>query len=554
MTEKLKEDAYRYAIKNAFLHDGKADAGAVVGKIAALEKEIDLKKAMPFIIEAVKKVNAMSLREIKKEFEKFEAIGYELKPQEKKEGLPELDWAKKEKVVTRFAPNPNGPFHLGSARAAILSYEYAEKYGGKFILRFDDTDPKVKQPIPNAEELFKEDLKWLGITPAETYFASERLQIYYDFMQKLIEKGGAYVCHCNPEEWRKKITKGEACPCREKPAKEQLKEFEKMLKNELKEGQAVLRVKTDLKHKDPSVRDWWAAKIVDNPIHTNPEAAKQHVWPSYNFASAIDDHELGVTLIIRGQEHAQNQTKQEFLYKYFGWKYPHTIHFGRVMLEGVVLSTSKIKEGIEKGEFIGWDDPRLGTIRAFRRRGFTPKALKQAILEVGIKSSDTTIEMKNLVALNKEVLKGFSKLTFIQEPIRLDVTGTPRKEVEIDLKHFVLKEGIQQFVVSKKDFEKIDVGNVFRLRNAYNVKLTDKGEYGLQGNFVGDTKTEPIVHWLVKAKDVEVMMPDASKVLGVTEEAIAAHKVGEHLEFEKFGFVRIDEVGGKTVKVWFTHR
>ena len=157
----LEKDAYRYAIKNAYLHEGKADLGALIGKMKALDKDLDLKKAMPILQQTIKKVNSMGIAEIGKEYENFQD-SYELKPQEKKEGLPDLDWTEKEKVVTRFAPNPNAPFHLGNARAAYMSYAFAEKYNGKFILRFEDTDPKVKKSIANAEEIFKDDLKWLG--------------------------------------------------------------------------------------------------------------------------------------------------------------------------------------------------------------------------------------------------------------------------------------------------------------------------------------------------------------------------------------------------------
>jgi glutamyl-tRNA synthetase len=354
----LEEDIYRYAIKNAFQHDGKANVGAVVGKVIALHPEVDVKKVMPDIQATVQKVNALTPSKIEEEYNKF-AQSYELKPQEKKEGLPDLDWAKDEEVVTRYAPNPNGPFHLGNARAAILSYEFAKKYKGKFLLRFEDTDPQVKKPIENAEELFNEDLKWLGLSFDELFFQSDRLEIYYSHIKQLIDMEKAYICTCNVEEWRELIKEKKGCPCREEGKEENMERFKKMLKHDFKHGEAVVRLKTDLNHPDPSIRDFWLARVVDNPEH--PRAGSKHfVWPAYNLASGIDDHLMGVTLILRGQEHAQNEEKQRFMYGYFGWKYPHTIHFGRVKLQDMVLSTSKIAEGIEKGDFSGWDDPKLG--------------------------------------------------------------------------------------------------------------------------------------------------------------------------------------------------
>lgn len=545
----LEKDAFRYAIKNAFLHNGKADAGAVIGKLKALDKNIDLKTAVPKIIEQVKKVNSMEFGEIEKEYDFFKD-GYELKPKEKAQGLPELEWAKKEKVVTRFAPNPNGPFHLGNARAAILSQEYAKKYGGKFFLRFDDTDPKVKKPIENAKEIYLEDLNWLECPPDKIFFASDRLTIYHNFMKKAIEKGKAYVCTCESEKWKSLVTKKTACPCREKKPAEQMELFEKMLSNKLKEGSAVLRIKTNLDHADPSVRDWWAAKIVDVPVHPNKKTSSVHVWPSYNFSSAIDDHELGVTLIIRGQEHEQNKTKQEFLYKYFGWTYPHAIHFGRIKLGKTILSTSKIKEGIEKGIYTGWDDPRLGTIRALRRRGFEAQALKTAILDLGIKPSDASIEFARLADLNQTaVQKKAVQAEFLTEVVQFDVQFAPKTSAN----GFELKEGSQSFLVPKKEIDALKENEVFRLKKAYNVRLVEKGELQARAEFVGLQKIDKkIVAWILNGLDVVVLMDDGKKILGITENR--KFKEGEIVYFERFGFVKVETVSPKRIECVFAHK
>lgn len=367
----FEDVAYRYAIKNAFLHDGKADLAAVVGKVIALKKDLDFVSAMPRIKEIVAQVNAMSLDQIREEYEKFSETGYELKPKDKEEGLPPLDWAEKgEALITRFAPNPSSVMHLGHARQVIPTNNYVEKYNGKFLLRFDDTDPKVKRPMPmqEAKTLYLQDLEWLGVKKIDNlFFASDRLERYLEIASKLVEIEKAYVCTCESEKWRELTKNSKACPCRELSLEDQTAKWEKMLSHELKEGQAVLRIKTDLNDKDPSIRDWWLAKIVDNPDHPNPATKGVHVWPSYNLASAVDDHDFGVTLVMRGQEHAQNATKQKWLFDYFGWVYPHTITTGRIKLEGSLMSKSKIKAAIEAGELSGVDDPRVGTIQTLRR-------------------------------------------------------------------------------------------------------------------------------------------------------------------------------------------
>ena len=399
----IAEAALKYAVKNAYEHNGAPNLGAVIGKIKALFPETDIKETAAAAKEAVEKVGKMGKKEIETLFMNYEKEGFELKPREEEKGLPELEWAKNEPVVTRFAPNPNAPFHLGNSRAAILSAEYAKKYKGKFVLRLDDTDPKLKLSIDNAEQVFVEDLKWLGYAPDEIFFASDRLGIYFNYMKELAEKGALYSCNCNSEEWSKNTAKKIACPCREQPKEATMKALLEMKEHTMKEGQAVLRMRTDLQHPDPSVRDWWIARVVDNPTH--PRVKGWHLWPSYNFASAIDDHDLGTTFIIRGQEHSQNKVKQEYLYKYMGWTYPHISHIGRVKLEGAVLSKSQINKGIKEGLYTGYDDPRLGTIRALRRRGFRAETIVETIQELGLKSSDTTVQWKSLAAKNRKYLE-----------------------------------------------------------------------------------------------------------------------------------------------------
>lgn len=560
-----KDAVYRYAIKNAFLHEGKANVNAVVGKIIALSdpsSKPDLRKLMPAIQEIVKQVNGMDFSEIEKEYKKFED-SYELKIPEKKEGLPELEWAEDESVITRYAPNPNGPFHLGNARAALLSYEFAKKYKGRFLLRFEDTDPKIKKPIENAEEIFKEDLHWLKLYEDETFFQSDRLDTYYDIIKQLIENGNAYACNCNVEEWRNLVKNKEACKCRDLNPEENLERFNKMLKNEIKQGEAVVRLKTDLKHADPSVRDYWIARSVDNPQHVR-QKGKYYVWPAYNLASAVDDHLMGVTLIIRGQEHSQNEEKQKYMYKYLEWVYPHSIHIGRIKLADMVLSTSKIKEGIESGKYIGWDDPRLGTIKALRRRGFTPEALRKALLDLGAGTNDTSIALEKLYDLNrKEIDESSERMAFFEDPIELSISFCPEVNTEIPLnsdypdkgiRAISLEKGNHKFYVSKKQLVK--AGNTARIKNLYNVRITSSNDFQAEAEFIGTAKAKyPVLNWILieEGIDAEIVMPDAGKKYGMVDSRILDLKEGKHVYLEKLGYCRLDSKDGKRIVLFFTH-
>jgi glutamyl-tRNA synthetase len=549
----VEEQAYRYAVKNAFQHAGKADVGAVVGKLKALNPETEMKALAMAAKKAVETANALPKNELEADYKKFEAEGYELKPKEKEEGLADLSWAENGKVSTRFAPNPNGPIHLGSSRAAVLSHEYARKYNGRFILRFDDTDPKVKKPIDNAEEIFREDLGWLGCKIDQLFFASDRLPIYESYMEKLLKMGHAYACTCPVEEWRALVRKEKACQCRDLSPEKQMERFNQMRSHKLKEGEVVLRIKTSLSHKDPSIRDWWIAKIVDKPVHPRVSET-QHLWPSYNFASAIDDHELGTTLIIRGQEHAQNETKQMFLYNYFGWEYPHALYTGRVMLEGAVLSTSKIKEGIAKGEYIGWSDPRLGTIAALRRRGFHPEAIRRVIISIGTKPNDTTITWDQLAAENRELIKAEAeKIKALEDPFKLIVESAPAKKIHSEFGDVTLNEGLQGFFVEKSAVEK-SAGTIIRLREAYNVKIKKVSELQAIGEYAGEEKMEPIVPWISEGVEIQVILPTAKKITKIADTRIMSKNVGERVYLDRIGYCIIDKKEEGKATVWLTHR
>ncbi|MFH1544504.1 MAG: glutamate--tRNA ligase [archaeon] len=565
MDEKLKELTYKYAVKNAFEHEGKASMKAVIGKLMALDKGLakNLSKEVKEINEIIERVNSMDGKEIESEFNKF--LGsFELKPAPAREGLGELDWAKEGEINTRFAPNPNGPFHLGNARAALMSYEYSRKYKGKFILRFDDTDPKVKRPIEKPEKIFLEDLGWLGIKVDEVYFASDRIELYYQYMRKILSMNKAYVCSCEKGEWKKKIDEKKGCECRELKAEEQSKRFEKMISNEFKEGEAVLRIKTDLNEADPSLRDWWAAKIMDEPFHPRT-GDKYHVWPSYNFASAIDDHEMNITLIIRGQEHAQNAEKQKYLYSYFGWTYPHAIHTGRIALEGIILSTSETRKGIEEGKYIGWDDPRLGTIKALRRRGFHAKALIEALKEVGVKTNDTTITRKHLIALNKKHIDPIAeRFTFIDDPIRFDVQYIPAMEIERFIhpdypeqgsRVYELKGGTETVIVSKKEIDGVKEGEIVRLRHGFNARIIRKDSMQVFAEYVstGKLKGKPILSWILEETDAMLFMPSTERKYGSIEAEAVKKEKGSFVQLEKTGYGVIDSIERGKVNIWFTH-
>ena len=201
-----------------------------------------------------------------------------------------------------------------------------------------------------------------------------------------------------------------------------------MLNGGYTEGQAVVRVKTELEHPNPAVRDWPALRIIDTKKYPHPRVGSKYiVWPLYNLAAGLDDHLMGMTHIIRGKEHYTNMVRQKYMYKHLGWEYPEAIHYGRLKITGAFLSKSKIVAGIKEGTYAGFDDPRLGTFAALRKRGITPEAIKKMIIDVGIKSNDVTFSWENLYSYNRKILDASSnRYFFVSEPIELKVTQVPK--------------------------------------------------------------------------------------------------------------------------------
>ncbi len=555
--EEIEKTAEKYAIKNAFEHE-KAQIGAVVGKVKALFPEEEMKKIIPIVKETVKKINELEKSELEKKYKKFEEEGWELKQEEKEKTLPELDWLKKgEKIITRVAPCPTGPMHFGHARPAIILDEYVKKYGGEFIIRFDDTDPKIKIPKQGIEEEYIKDFEWLGIKISKIKRQSDNIEKHLKIIEKLLKEGKAYICFCKQEEWRKKIWKSEGCACRTKNPKEQMKDWKKMKNHDLKEGDCVVRIKTDLKDKDSSVRDWWIAKIVDDPKkHPNKKTHKYHVWPSYNLSSAVDDHEMKTNFIVRGQEHRQNEKKQKYLYDYLGWEYAKTKYHGKIASIGdMVLSKSKIKKMMEEEGLERDDDPRLANIKSFRRRGFLPETIRKIILDCGLNPNDSKISSENLSSTNKKFLGEVKQYPFIEEGIQLEIVNCGKGEIN---EYGIIKKiekPIQKFIIDKKETSKIKEGESVRLKEGLNFKLTGKSEYNADGFFVSYGKKDyKTINWITgEGKEARVLMNDGKEKIGLTTKTIEKEKEGKMINFSEIGYVKIEEKNGTTKSI-FAHK
>ncbi len=576
----LRELIRKTALLNAAQHGGKAQAGALIGKIIGERQELKTKakELSALINEVVNEVNSLSAEEQKNIIEKNwpEALKKEKAEEEKR--LPPLPNANKySHIVTRFSPNPDCVLHLGSARAIILSHEYARMYKGKFILRFEDTDPKGKRPVLEFYDKIREDLAWIGCTPDEEYIQSDRMPIYYEYAERLLRDGAAYVCTCIPDEFREASLAKKSCNCRSLPPAEQLERWKRMLDGGYKEGEAVVRVKTDLEHPNPAVRDWPALRIIDPVKYPHPRlGSKYRVWPLYNFSTGLDDHLLGITHIIRGKEHLTNQVRQEYMYRHLGWKYPEAIHYGRLQITGAFLSKSKIVQGVRDGTYTGWDDPRLATFLALRRRGITPEAIRKMIIDVGPKPQDVTLSWENLYAYNRKILDPTSsRYFFVAEPATLKVEHVPKafhaklplhpeKPDEGYREYTVKPEGTDKsvaFWIAKKDVDASEAGAMVRLMELFNVKIEKTKAESAEASFASESYEEArkaksrLIHWIPKGEEFpcQVVMPDATVTEGLAESACKKLKPDTVIQFERFGFVRVDEVAAK-LTAYYAHK
>jgi glutamyl-tRNA synthetase len=574
-TEEIREATLRYAVHNAATHEGEAQPGPVIGRIMAEFPEMrsQAREVNVIVRQVVSKVNSWPHnKQISMLEERWPELLETKKKTEEKKTLPPLENVERfEMVKTRFAPNPDGALHLGSAEPIIFCDEYAKMYDGRFILRYEDTSPDVKTPIAKIYQWIEEDLAWLGVHVDEKYIQSDRLEIYYGYAVKLLKMGSAYVCTCPSQMFRELYMAKEACPCRSNSPEDNLERWNKMLNGTFKKGEAVVRIKTDIDHPNPAVRDWPALRVVEG---THPRKGdKYRVWPLYNFSCAIDDHEMKVSHIIRGKEHEVNTTRQRYISEHLGWEFPEIINIGRLGLEVGVLSKSRIRSGIEEGSFLGWDDPRLGTLRSLRRRGLQPETIREVMIQVGPKPINATLSWDHIASVNRRIIEPRARrFTFVKDPVNLKVTGIAGDHVvrlpsHPDHPEFGSREysvtadkGEAEFIISGDDAEKMRVGGFARLMGLFNIETTQLGSDEIFARFHSKKHQEarkldaPFVHWLMSGIGIQahVVMPDASKAQGIAEEECRSLEEGSMIQFERFGFVRVDSTS--PFMAYYTHR
>ncbi|PSQ37033.1 glutamate--tRNA ligase [Halobacteriales archaeon QS_9_70_65] len=566
LRERVERAAETAALFNALKHDSDAQVDAILGPMmgehpAFREHGDEIPGVVAPVIE---RVNGLSTAE------KRDRLG-ELAPERLAEldadddaddrALPELPNAEAhDEVRMRVAPNPNGPWHLGHARMPAVIGRYKQRYDGWMLCRFDDTDPETKRPDLDAYDAILEAIDYLGFEPDEVARASDRVETYYEHARRLIDAGGAYTCSCGGEEFSALKNDAEPCPHRDKSAATTREEFDAMVAGEYDSGDVVLRVRTDIEHKNPALRDWVAFRMVDTP-HPREAAAEYRCWPMLDFQSGVDDHLFGVTHIIRGIDLQDSAKRQRFVYDHFGWEYPEVVHWGHVQVDAydVALSTSTIKKRIAAGELDGWDDPRAPTLASLRRRGIRGEAIVDAMAELGTSTSNVDLAMSSVYARNRELIDDEADRRFlVRDGVERPLVGGP-DVAEAPLHPDHEDRGVREIPVGEAvRLEPDDMpaaGERVWLKSLGPVRNTgDAFEFTDDDIAVVREGDVDVVHWVPAAASVPLRLrtPDGD-VTGRAEPGLAAQEAGDVVQFERVGYARLDRLDDDTI-AYFAHR
>ena len=396
-------------------------------------------------------------------------------------------------VMTRFPPEPNGYLHIGHAKAILLNYGLAQEYHGKFNLRFDDTNP-TKEKVEFVESI-KEDVLWLGADFEDRlYFASDYFEQMYEAAVTLIKKGKAYVCDLSAEEIREYRgtlkEPGKESPYRNRSVEENLDLFERMRNGEFKDGEKVLRANNDMANANMNMRDPVIYRVAH--MHHHNTGDKWCIYPMYDFAHPIEDAIEGVTHSICTLEFEDHRPLYDWVVREVGFEQPpRQIEFAKMYLTNVITGKRYIKKLVEEGIVDGWDDPRLVSIAALRRRGFTPESIRNFIELAGISKAQSSVDYAMLEFCIRDDLKlKKSRMMAVLDPVKVIITNYPEGQIEyLDVENNKENEalGIRQVAFGReiyierddfmidppKKYFRLYPGNEVRLMNAYFVTCTD---------------------------------------------------------------------------------
>ncbi|MCF0122254.1 MAG: glutamine--tRNA ligase/YqeY domain fusion protein [Lachnospiraceae bacterium] len=443
------------------------------------------------------------------------------------------------RICTRFPPEPNGYLHIGHAKSILLNYGLAKKYHGQFNMRFDDTNPKKEQS--EFVEAIKTDIQWLGADWGDhLYFASNYFELMYEAALKLIRKGKAFVCDLSVDEIRKYrgtlTTPGRESPYRKRSVEENLNLFKRMKEGEFPDGSKVLRAKIDMASSNINMRDPVIYRVA-HMYHQNTGTV-WCIYPMYDFAHPIEDAIEGVTHSICTLEFEDHRPLYDWVLREMEYSHPpKQIEFAKLYLTNVITGKRYIKKLVEDGVVDGWDDPRLVSIAAMRRRGFSSESIKLFVDLCGVSKANSSVDYALLeYCIRKDLKLKKSRVMAVLNPISLVIDNYPECQIEeLKVPNNLQNKSLgsrqipfsKELYIEREDFMeepprnyfRLFPGNVVRLMNAYLVKCTgfEKDENGKVivvyctydpasrgGSSTDGRKVKGTIHWVSAAHAIPV--------------------------------------------------
>ena len=569
----VERRARRVALENAVAHDGNAASGPVLARLLATDPALRSRadELRTLVSELVAEIRNVPVPELE---DRLDSLGGP-EPERPREGpskeanFPELPGAVAGAVVLRMAPFPSGAQHIGNARMLYVNQYYREHYRGRLLLVFDDTAGSEEKRVETEFfDLILGDLDLAGVRPDEVRYKSDRIPFHYPWARRVIEKGGAYVCHCPADLLRRNRANGAACPERSQTIARTLEEWEGMLGNRYAEGEAVLRLRTDLNDPDPAFRDRVLFRIRD--IDHPRVGRKYRVWPLLEFSWAVDDVELGVTHVLRGKDLVMEDRMQRYIWDLLGIRGPPFLHWGILRVREAKVSKSKSYLEVKSGAYDGWSDPRTWSLRSLDRRGISMDALRDFTLSFGLSLADIEVPAETLYAENRKRIDATTpRRSFVTEPVRVDVEGYPFDLAETTLANHPDRPEMgtrpvaagPSFFLSHRDLAR-HPGEEIRLKDLVNVRLPAEipSPGGtLAADFTSrENRKLPRIQWVGarEALPVDVLGTDGGHAGGVGEASLAAARPRDIFQFERVGFVRVDadwEVRSRPLRVVYGH-
>jgi glutaminyl-tRNA synthetase len=508
-------------------------------------------------------------------------------------------------VRTRLPPEPNGYLHIGHVKAFMIDYLVAKENGGELVLRFDDTNPTKEET--EFVDAIMDDARWLGIEWVKVTYASDYFDELYEWAKKLVLMGKAYVDDQTPEEVsanRGTLTQpGKNSPFRDRDVEENMDLLERMKNGEFPDGARILRAKIDMAHPNINMRDPAMYRIIHNPPH-HRTGGKWKIYPMYDWAHGQNDSMEGITHSLCSLEYRDHRPLYEWFPEQLGVFKPRQIEFARLNLNYTVMSKRKLRRLVEEGRVSGWDDPRMPTLRAMRRRGYTAKAIVGFVAEMGYSTvatsnSGVTGDIAKLEEalrddLNKTALRRMAVIRPLKVVIdnypdnlveEMDAVNNPEdpsagtRKVPFSKVIYIEQDDFRETPPSK--YYRLFPGNEVRLRYAYFIKCThvvknDAGEVvevhaaydpaTKGGDSPDGRKVKSTIHWVSAkhAKEAEVRMydrlfnkenpeegeqgflnclnPNSLEILtGYVEPALASAETGSRFQFERLGYFCVDK-------------